>query len=213
MDDSENNDKENRPPPVQASPRSDIEFEHLFEDSSGLPAPVQQVVARVKSHPADKADFPCTPNSASRKASTPKELLSLAAKTLFFAAATPTRSSTRKQRSPLLEQMTPFTAQLNQLLSEANSSPLKPSAGEFDFSVLGSLAPQTPGRFGAAFDFPDFGADDFFRTDAELASSPSALFQFYEDPVHEGLMQAELGSDNGDTIHESDKTNSAGASL
>ena len=106
------------------------------------------------------------------------DILLSAAKANPLSQTTPKRMPSNQQNQVLTE-MTPFTAQLNQMLSEANQS--SPSQG-FDFPTLPSLR-NTPGRNNLQFDFSNFDSEDFLSTDLRMASSPPALWGIYEDPA------------------------------
>lgn len=74
-----------------------------------------------------------------------------------------------KGAGPLTE-LTPFTAHLNQLLSEAND--MSPGMDRIDFAALPSLR-NTPSasRF-MDFDFGQFDSQDLISTDVPMPSSP-----------------------------------------
>ena len=96
--------------------------------------------------------------------------------------ATPKRTPSGGPHQALTE-LTPFTAQLNQMLSEANQS--SPTSNGFDLPALPSLR-DTPGRTNMQFDFSNFDSQDFLSTDLAMPSSPPALWGVYEDPDDQG---------------------------
>ena len=91
---------------------------------------------------------------------------------------TPKRTPS-KSNIQALGELTPFTAHLNSLLSEANDSQ------NFDFPSLPSLD-TSPNRVRNDFDFSQFDTTDFLSTDAPMPSSPPAWFGVYVDPVEQG---------------------------
>ena len=104
---------------------------------------------------------------------------SSAARALLRPQATPKQTPTRSNAQPLTE-TSPFTAQLNQLLSDANVSP--PS--RFNIPSLPSLN-NTPARVRHDFDFSQFDPQDILNTDVPMPSSPPVWFGVYEDPINE----------------------------
>lgn len=102
------------------------------------------------------------------------DFFSSTAKALLHHPNTPKRALARSDAQPLGE-VTPFTAHLNQLFSDA------PSA-HFDFPTLPPLQ-NTPGRFDNGYDFSQFDSQDFISTDVPMPSSPPAWFGVYEDPI------------------------------
>ena len=171
--DSDQDDKENRPP------AEDDSLDHLFTED----------------HHVTRTTTPA-PNSSSRANTfktpgrSPKQLLpttgdffSSAAKALLRAPNNPQRTPT-KEIQPLGE-LTPFTAHLNQLLSDANNGNGSPGSNGFDFPSLPSLH-NTPGRRTMDFDFSQFDSQDLLSTDVPMPSSPPAWFGVYEDPIEQG---------------------------
>ena len=108
------------------------------------------------------------------------DFFSSTAKALLHHPSTPKRAPTLSDAQPLGE-ITPFTAHLNRLFSDANGSP----SANFDFPSLPSLH-NTPGRFDSGYDFSHFDSQDFLSTDAPMPSSPPVWFGVYEDPVDDG---------------------------
>ncbi|KAI9816782.1 MAG: hypothetical protein M1827_001427 [Pycnora praestabilis] len=161
-------DKENCPPVED----EDGELAHLFEDDDledrpSTPSPSRQLPAIGLLRTPDRM----TP---SKLASTPKDIFSSAAKNLFLPPLTPLRIS-RSGGGGGVAEMTPFTAQLNQLLSEAHGSPLRLEGYDF--------LPTSNGRRSTGFDLPYFDPEDLLSTDIPMPSSPPAFFSLYEDPV------------------------------
>lgn len=78
----------------------------------------------------------------------------------------------------------PFTATLNQLMSEANNQNTSPARNgmELDFGSL----PELPNidHQNQNMDMNNFSLEDFFSTDVPMPSSPPRInFQLYEDPA------------------------------
>ncbi|KAI9875163.1 MAG: hypothetical protein M1830_008811 [Pleopsidium flavum] len=173
-------DKENCPPPGD----EEDDLAHLFEDGSPDIRPTTPTPTSKRSTgPFKTPDKLTTPT---RKGLTPADIFSSAAKALLLPPYTPNRTLSDKTRT-VMGEMTPFTAQLNQLLSEASASPSATAA--FDFPSLPSLDGNTP-RSGRShdqeFDFSHFDPQDLLSTDVPMPSSPPAFFALYEDPVEPG---------------------------
>ncbi|KZM22358.1 zinc ion binding [Ascochyta rabiei] len=169
--DEEEIDKENCPPPVLVEEQDDIAY--LFE----TPGPAK-TTPRKDAAFLDLLKTP-TPGSRRRVALTPRRSADDADKIV-----TPSRSifTPRTMRSATVAPETPFTRQLNAMLSDAmNSSPSQ----IVDFSAFPVFG--TPGRTTGA-QFSDFINDDFLSSDMPLSSSPAKAgmfghgFDLYEDP-------------------------------
>jgi len=91
--------------------------------------------------------------------------------------------STARRRSPRNHASTfesPFTATLNQLMSEANNN-TSPSRGlHMDFGDLPDL-PHLSDHSG--HHSSDLNFHDFFSADVPMPSSPPGMFRLYEDPM------------------------------
>ena len=170
-------DKENLPP------QTNNEFDDLFDEAAKRGSP--------KASPSESNPF-VTPT---KKQSTPKRSLntgdffSSAAKAFLDLPSTPKRSSPPHQAMGTL--MTPFTAQLNRLLSDANGNMDSPSKF-LDFSSLPSLEGATsPSRFlgSDTFGFEGFGGEGGLPS-----SPPTGWFGVYEDPGQKDWeMMGEVG--------------------
>ena len=170
--DSDQADKENCPP------AEDDGLDHLFtEDHQGTRATTPTPTSSSRAH-----TFKTPKRSPNRLPPTTGDFFSSAAKALLRAPTTPKRTPTRDQ--PLGE-LTPFTAHLNQLLSDANNGNSSPGSHGFDFPSLPSLH-NTPGRRTMDFDFSQFDSQDLLSTDVPMPSSPPAWFGVYEDPTEHG---------------------------
>ena len=168
----DSNDKENQPPPFEEDGPA---LDGLFEDG-GLnlrpttPTPTNKM--------QDSGMFKTPKNNVTphRLPPTTGDFFSSTAKAILQHPTTPKRT-TRSSSSQPLGEITPFTAHINQLFSEANGSP----SADFDFPSLPSLH-NTPGRMGNDYSFGNFDSQDFFSTDAAMPSSPPVWFGVYEDP-------------------------------
>lgn len=186
-------DKENRPPP-----NADGDMDQYLEDD-------HEFIARSSTATPTKSDrmllFKTPKRSPKRPPPTTGDFFSSAAKALLRPPATPKRTPTRNTQP--LEELTPFTAHLNQLLSDTNNG--SPGHNSFDFPSLPSLH-NTPGRSHTMdFDFSQFDSQDFLSTDVPVPSSPPAWFGVYEDPIEAG--SASLWGDYSlpNTVHSPDE--------
>ena len=168
-------DKENCPPASEGG-----ELDQLFEEDpfisarSTTPTPTSSSRAMVFKTPL---------RTPGRLLPTTGDFFSSAAKALLRPTTTPKRTPT--EHTEPLGEMSPFTAHLNHLLSEANNG--SPGSQSFDFPSLPSLH-NTPGRHVRTmdFDFSQFDSQDLLSTDVPMPSSPPAWFGVYEDPVEQG---------------------------
>ncbi|OAL44538.1 hypothetical protein IQ07DRAFT_242492 [Pyrenochaeta sp. DS3sAY3a] len=163
----ENPDKENCPPPP---PPQDDEFNHLFEESvSPKTTPKKEQVFQ------DLLKTP-TPSTSRRAPLTPRHELDNADLLM-----TPSRNifTPRSNRAATIAPETPFTRQLNALLSDC---PLSSPSQMIDFNSFPTF--NTPGRQ----QFNEFLNDDFLSSDMPMPSSPpkggplGLGFDLYEDP-------------------------------
>ncbi|KAI4285457.1 MAG: hypothetical protein L6R38_000621 [Xanthoria sp. 2 TBL-2021] len=109
------------------------------------------------------------------------DFFSSAAKALLRPQITPKRL--RSGAPQILADLSPFTAQISEILSDANA--VSPHGSTYDFPTLPSLN-NTPGRLlRQDFDFSVFDPQDLLSTDVPMASSPppDGWFGVYEDPV------------------------------
>ncbi|KAL2357432.1 hypothetical protein BJ546DRAFT_836064 [Cryomyces antarcticus] len=183
LEDSDQVDKENCPPLDSTTD----DLDHLF---TGPESPL--VHKTPKSTPRSSRtilEFLKTPSRSSgpHKGLTPREFLSSAARNLL-GPETPSRSAGSSKAATLLAaQLTSFTAQLQQLLSEGHidhfSSPL--GGADNDLDLDWNALPDFGNGTGGGLTFDDLGAD-FFSTDAPMPSSPPNFFALYEDPVGGG---------------------------
>jgi len=162
-------DKENCPPlPIN----EDDDLAHLFEESpfsnktptKGVPFQDLLKTPTLGSH----RRTPLTP-----KRGTDNAELKTPSRNILN---TPNRSG----RAATVAPETPFTRQLNALLSDC--LPGSPSHA-IDFSVFPAF--NTPGRATSGTQFGDFMNDDFLSSDLQIPSSPpqGLGFSLYEDPA------------------------------
>ncbi|KAH8801695.1 hypothetical protein F5884DRAFT_524584 [Xylogone sp. PMI_703] len=104
---------------------------------------------------------------------------------LMLSQQTPSKTPSTRRRSPRNQPTvfeSPFTATLNQLMSEANNSSHSPSRHcndlELDFNNLPNLV-DAAHHGDMHFNIPE----DFFSTDVPMPSSPPRLLNMYEDPL------------------------------
>ena len=149
--------------------------------------PIQQVRRASEDHVNKENEPPRQPTSPtlfktpsktpSRALPCGADFLSSTAKAILRPQTTPKQSSIA-EGTQVLAELTPFSAQLNQMLSEAPHS--SPSSSGFDFPSLPSLR-NTPRRNGVQFDFSNFDSQNFLSTDLGMPSSPPAPWGIYED--------------------------------
>jgi hypothetical protein len=169
----ENPDKENCPPPP-CDENDDLA--HLFEDSTSLKTTPQKDMLF-----QDLLKTP-TPGSRRRNPLTPRRGTDHADSLMSPSRMTPSRNilTPRGTRAVTVAPETPFTRQLNALLSDCNYS--SPSQA-IDFSSFPTF--NTPGRV----QFGDFMNEDFMSSDMPMPSSPpkngalGLAFELYEDPI------------------------------
>ena len=161
-------DKENHPPIDEEE-----DLNHLFEENeqhtSRPTTPTTESKIRTPSFKTPPKSI--SPNRTPRTS----DFFSSAARALLGPITTPKRTPTKAGSQPLVE-LTPFTAHLNSLLSDANNN--------FDFPSLPSLE-SSPNNTRNDFDFSHFDPQDFMSTVAPMPSSPPAWFGVYEDPVEQ----------------------------
>jgi hypothetical protein len=177
-------DKENLPP----TDGQDDDLAHLFEDNAHAH----------KTPPSKGALFQDllktpTPGSRRRVPLTPKR------GTSDSSLKTPSRNiltTPRSQRAATIAPETPFTRQLNALMSDC---PLSSPSQAIDFSAFPTF--NTPGRVNQSYQFCDFMNDDFMSSDMPIPSSPPAGlgFSLYEDPE-----TATVGLWSGASVFNSD---------
>jgi hypothetical protein len=161
-------DKENCPPKIDYD---GDDLAHLFEEQ------LTPKTTPTKNAPLQDLLKTPTPGSRRRAALTPRRGGE------NIGPVTPSRNALtpRSTRAVTIAPETPFTRQLNALLSDALSSP---NHG-IDFSSFPAFS-MTPGRSSGA-QFADFLPEDFLSSDMPIPSSPPGAgglgFSLYEDPA------------------------------
>ena len=149
-------DKENRPP----SNENDID--RFFNDDA-------YDAANAFTSPASKSKYPWLSKTPTQSPNKPVRLVgSSGRKGDLLAPTTPSRTSL-KQTGALAE-FTPFTAHLNQLLSDAPAG--SPAVHNFDFPTLPSLRNTPNSSRPMNFDFSQLDSQDLISTDVPMPSSP-----------------------------------------
>ena len=181
--------KENYPPAFTECD-GDTELLKLFEEEMTRPkTPVQKSTA---SNPFKTPTRP-TPSHRPITRSVTKSIRSgKSPRSLMLSQRTPSRtpSSSARRRSPRNHQAifeSPFTATLNQLMSEANNhhSPTRQGL-ELDFGNLSDLPDLSHTTHQGDQAEMNFNLQDFFSTDVPMPSSPPKMFHLYEDPMTMG---------------------------
>jgi hypothetical protein len=172
--------KENCPPMLDAVD-SDANVLTLFEEEMARP----KTPKKSSSQNAFQTPTRPTPSHRPITRSVTRSIRSLKSPgqlLLFQKTPSKTPSSGGRRRSPR-DHLThhfesPFTATLNQIISDANENH-SPSRGmQLDFSNLPDLTDMDNTRH------ENFGLEDFFPTDAATSSSPTRTnFHLYEDPL------------------------------
>ncbi|KAF2269888.1 hypothetical protein CC78DRAFT_508567 [Lojkania enalia] len=168
-------DKENCPPQTE---REVDDLAHLFDDRT-----------TPKTTPTKGACLPDllktpTPGSRRRAALTPRGRTENSVNASFPGPVTPSRAlltPKRSGRAATVAPLTPFTAQLNAILSDCGHS--SPSQN-FDFSTFPTF--NSPGRnVDISASFGNLISDDFLSSDLPMPSSPPGNLEFslYEDPA------------------------------
>lgn len=196
-------DKENCPPAFDMDVDEDLM--KLFEEEMARPTTPTQ-----KTPPQNPFKTPTRPTPNHRPVTRSVTRSSRSARTaqspgeVMLIQKTPTRTPGSVRRSPrnhhaVIE--SPFTATLNQLMSDANNNSFSPSRqynAELDFGGL----PPLDGTHGNSMSFSHLPAfdSDFFSTDVPMPSSPPRMFNLYEDPHTMGNMDWNMNFEGGEGI-------------
>ncbi|TAQ90638.1 hypothetical protein B7494_g1048 [Chlorociboria aeruginascens] len=174
--------KENRSPAFETGD-DDTELIKLFEEE--MARPTTPIRKSPSSNPFKTPTRP-TPShrpitrsvsKSIRSAKSPSQLLALSQRT---PSRTPGTTSRRSPRNHNVTFESPFTATLNQLMSEANNQESPSRLGiQLDFGNL--ELPNLDGDASMNFNMPPFDNEDFFSTDVPMPSSPPSTFRPYED--------------------------------
>ncbi|KAH6724294.1 hypothetical protein BKA61DRAFT_464164 [Leptodontidium sp. MPI-SDFR-AT-0119] len=195
----EGQNKENRPPAIEEDD-ADAEFLQLFEQEMTKGDEVQRPSTPVQNSPAQnpfKTPTRPTPShrpitrsvtrsarsaKSNRSAKSPSQLLTFTRTPIRTPGSAARRMLSPRHNNGVFE--SPFTATLNQMMSEANNqtSPIRNDGMELDFGNL----PELP-QLGQGHGHGDmnFSLEDFFSTDVPMPSSPPRManYQIYEDPI------------------------------
>ncbi|KAI9667301.1 MAG: hypothetical protein M1821_000116 [Bathelium mastoideum] len=218
------NDKENCPPPLNVNDDLDV----IFQD---INFPLAKTPEKKTPSPADRNRIFKTPTPSSRRSKLPltpsQHLLSSATRALRSTPASarasaskllhtllsPSRSSPQQQQQQQ-QLLTPFTTQLNQLLSDSLASPSARSStgssglarvtGAFDLEALpelgfnadafGALVGDAMGG-GGAFD-AEFWSTDPLGPVGEGGHAMRSAFGVYEDPSADCIVSGEDDDDS-----------------
>lgn len=171
-------DKENCPPPPEVEER----YNGMFKDNEQIssrpttPTPSSRVSLQL-------FKTPTKPKTPDRQPPTTGDFFSSAAKALLL-PSTPKHTPSKTSNTQPLGEITPFTAHLNQLFSEASNA--TPSRGSiFDFPSFPSLNNTPKGGTCPDFDLSNFDTQEMLSTDMAIPSSPPAWFGVYEDPIEQ----------------------------
>jgi hypothetical protein len=181
-------DKENSPPGLEVGD-ADAELMKLFDAEISRPkTPVQKSPApnpfKTPTRPTP-SHRPITRSVSKslRSGKSPRQLLP-------FSQATPSRTpgSIARRRSPRHHPIvfeSPFTATLNQLMSETDNNKSTPQRCNYDldFNHLSDLPMMEHSDHHCAPGSLNFSLEDFFSTDVPMPSSPPKAFHLYEDPM------------------------------
>ncbi|KAH7342636.1 hypothetical protein BKA65DRAFT_401552 [Rhexocercosporidium sp. MPI-PUGE-AT-0058] len=193
----EGQNKENRPPAVEEDD-ADAEFLQLFEEEMAKADEIQRPCTPVQKSPSQnpfKTPTRPTPNhrpitrsvtrsvrsaKSNRSAKSPSQLLMFSRTPIRTPGSAARRLLSPRHNDSIFE--SPFTATLNQMMSEANNqtSPIRNDGMELDFGNL----PELP-QIGQGHGDMNFSLEDFFSTDVPMPSSPPRMgnYQIYEDPI------------------------------
>ncbi|CZR57249.1 uncharacterized protein PAC_07139 [Phialocephala subalpina] len=192
-------DKENCPPAIDADDM-DAELLRLFEEElvkDDHPRPSTPTQKSPVANPFKTPTRP-TPNHrpvtrsvsrSIRSGKTPRQVLTF--------NRTPSRTPRRSPRHHDAVFESPFTATLNQMMSEANNqtSPVRQGL-ELDFSNLPNLPDLPPMGNQQHYDM-NFNIEDLFSTDVPMPSSPPRMnFSLYEDPLTRGSSTSNINWDD-----------------
>ncbi|KAF8852645.1 hypothetical protein BDZ45DRAFT_100387 [Acephala macrosclerotiorum] len=194
----EKQDKENCPPGIEADDM-DAELLRLFEEEMAKEDHARPTTPVQKSPVANPFKTPTRPTPSHRpitrsvsrsirSGKSPRQLLTF--------NRTPSRTPRRSPRHHDAVFESPFTATLNQMMSEANNQTSPSRQGlELDFSNLPNL-PDLPPMGNQHYDM-NFSIEDFFSTDVPMPSSPPRMnMNLYEDPLTRGGGSSKINWDD-----------------
>ena len=167
--------------PAMNGEECDVDFLRLFEEEMARPStpkrksPSQNVFNTPTRHTPCHRPITRSVSRSLRSAKSPEELL-LFQKTPSKTPSTSTRRRSPRNHNEIFE--SPFTATLNQIMSDVNEH-YSPTRGmQLDFPAL----PDLPDLESTAH--TDYTFDDFFSTDVHMPSSPPRVdFHLHEDSL------------------------------
>ena len=166
-------DKENRPP-------SDHDDLDRFFETDGCKTPVRSAHSVFRTPTRSPMLLPPTTG----------DFFSSAARALLRPPSTPKRTPTK---CGALTELTPFSAQLNQILADANAGSPR-SNNDLDIPTLPSLRNTPYNSRVIDFDFTNFDTEDLVSTDVPMPSSPPAWSLVgYDDVIGDGNQQSPWG--------------------
>ena len=182
-------DKENSPPGLDAGD-TDADLVKLFEAEISRPkTPTQKSPApnpfKTPTRPSpNHRPITRSVSKSLRSGKSPRQLHP-------FSQNTPSRTpgSVTRRRSPRHHPIvfeSPFTATLNQLMSETDhnrSTPQQRCNYDLDFNHLSDLPIMDHHDHHGGPGGMNFSLEDFFSTDVPMPSSPPKAFHLYEDPM------------------------------
>lgn len=181
--------KENCPPAMEADD-VDAELLALFEEEMAKGEDARPTTPVQKSPAANPFKTPTRPTPSHRPITRSVSRSIRSAKSpgqLLTFGQTPSRTPGGKRRSPRNHDnsilVSPFTATLNQMMSEAHNqtSPVRQGMG-LDFNNLPNMPNMEQNH---SYDI-NFNIEDLFTTDHPMPSSPPRTFNLYEDPLTRG---------------------------
>ncbi|KAG9233009.1 hypothetical protein BJ875DRAFT_60162 [Amylocarpus encephaloides] len=172
--------KENCPPEVEVGDQ-DAELLRLFEEEMARPSTPTQNSPQV--NPFKTPTRPTTTHRPITRSVSKSIGSAKSPGQLFpFGQQTPSKTPSSRRRSPRNQDASvfesPFTATLNQLISEVINNPSPARNLELDFANM----PDLPSLNDNNMDV-NFNVEDFFATVEPMPSSSPTMFSLYEDPL------------------------------
>ena len=200
-------DKENLPPTVDEED-TDPELLRLLEEAMARPStPVGKSPAsnpfKTPTRPTPHRPVTRSVSRSIRSAKSPGQLLLLHQDSPSRTPGTARRRGTPRHNASF---ESPFTATLNQLMSESNNH-LSPSRNRDDFQLDFSLPdlPAFNNNVGNTNFQIQYDNEDFFSTDVPMPSSPPRIFHMYEDPISMGNINWSNGLNNHQSLLDAEQ--------